>query len=217
MSAPVARSQGSEAPEGASSTPNQRSHRLAVGFRALMEAMARPGRLRVAPRFADDPAPLSHAATAAVCVLVDEDAPLWLAPELAADPTLRRRLSFECGAAFAQTPGAADFLLGPWAALSERLLEARQGDPERPDLGATLILETTALSETPMDGALGLDLQGPGVAPGAPTRLWIGGVDADLPLFLERNRAEFPLGLDLILTAEDRVAALPRSIRATAL
>lgn len=191
-----------------------RSHLLAEVFRAVMEATARPGRIHRPPALTEDAAPLSPAAAAIAIALTDGTAPLWLAPELAADPSLERRLRFETGGAPATAPGAAAFVIGAWPALRRIAPELPLGAPERPDLSATLVVEVEALSEAPITGALGLALSGPGVPPSAPRRLWIAGVDADLVEFLAENRARFPLGLDLLLTAEDQVAALPRRVLA---
>lgn len=201
----------------------ERSHRLAEDYRALMTAMARPGLPQTAPAppagaapdhgaAPADLSPLSPAAARIVLTVVDQTAPLWLAPSLAASPSLAERLRFETGAAPAGAPDEAAFLLGRWPDLEPVLDEVLIGTPERPDLSATLIVELGALHQGPALGAHGARLTGPGVNPEAPTALWIAGAPPALWRFQQRNRARFPLGVDLFLTAGERLAALPRSV-----
>jgi phosphonate C-P lyase system protein PhnH len=107
---------------------------------------------------------------------------------------------FHCGCAL--VAGAAPFVLDPDA----RLLDLDPGTDEEPERGATLILEVTSLEESP-----GWLLSGPGIrdthhlrAQGAPpgfVRDWTA------------NRARFPRGIDVILCAGTRIAALPRTVR----
>jgi alpha-D-ribose 1-methylphosphonate 5-triphosphate synthase subunit PhnH len=56
-----------------------------------------------------------------------------------------------------------------------------------------------------------LTLEGPGID-GRRT-LAVAGLDARFTALLDANRATAPLGLDVILTAGDALAALPRSVR----
>lgn len=189
-----------------------RSHLLADAFRAIMEATAMPGAIRRPPPLTDEPAPLSPAAAAVVIALTDSAAPLWLAPTLAADGALIRRLRFATGAGPARTPAEAAFALGDWPALRAVAPTLSAGDPERPDLSATLVVEIEALSEAPRDGALGLSISGPGVPPEAPRRLWLSGAPEDLLVFHQAHRPSFPVGFDMLLTAGDALAALPRSV-----
>lgn len=171
-------------------------------FRAVLEAMARPGLIARVPAGPACP-PLSPAAAAALLTLCDADAPAWIAPPLACaavDGFLRLR----AGAPASTDPEACAFALGPWAALAER--PWRRGAPERPDLGVTLIVETDALGEGET-----ITLEGPGVD--GRRSLAVAGLDARFAALLDANRATAPLGLDVLLTAGDRLAALPRSAR----
>ncbi len=168
----------------------------AHAFRAVMEAMARPGTLHhlagVQP-----PAPLSPAAAAVLLTLCDVDTPICLGGAHDCDG-LRRWIAFHTGAPLV---GAADcaFALGAWEDL-QPLSAYPEGTPEYPDRSATLIVELPRLSA---DGAT---LQGPGIADRAALSL------PDLAAF-QSNAARFPLGLDFIFTSGDLVAALPRSTR----
>ena len=83
-----------------------------------------------------------------------------------------------------------------------------QGTAEYPDRSTTLILQAPRLS-----AGAGLRLVGPGVA-GA-SALDVAPLPADFLSQWAANHARFPLGIDLILTAGSRLAALSRSIAVT--
>jgi len=171
----------------------------AEAFRAVLQAMARPGRIaRVGG--AVPPAPCSPAAGVVLLTLVDADTPLHLAGRHDC-AGLRDWVRFHTGAPLVGASDAA-FALGDWAALGP-LERYAQGIPEYPDRSATLIVELPALE------AAGTRLTGPGIRDMA--ALSLPEVDA-----FARNAARFPLGLDFILTAGDRLAALPRTTRVEA-
>lgn len=171
----------------------------ARAFRALLDAMSRPGRIET-PAGARPPAPLGRAAGAAALTLCDAETPVWLAPAWrGAD--LSAWLRFHCNAPLTEDPGAAAFAFGPPEALLEALPGFAFGAPEAPQDGCTLVAEIAAF-----DGAA-LRLTGPGVNGAADLPL---GADRAAVLALFAPNA-FPLGRDLILTCVERLAALPRS------
>lgn len=163
----------------------------ARAFRAIMDAMARPGRI-VTVDLARAPG-CSPAAAAALLTLCDGETPLHLA---APAEGLRDWVAFHCAAPDAPKERCL-FALGPWRALAP-LDPYPVGTPDYPDRSATLIVEMPALT------ADGPTLRGPGIDGAATLSL----PDADA---LRLNHARFPLGLDLILCAGDRLACLPRS------
>ena len=167
-----------------------------VGFRAMLEAMSRPGRVQQVVPPPELPPGLSPAAAAVLLTLVDAATPLRLAAGDEAEAWVR----FHCGCAFV-LDGAA-FVLDPGATLME--LEA--GTDEEPERGATLILEVAALEE-----AGGWRLRGPGIRD--QHRLRVAGAPQGFVGDWARNHARFPRGVDAILCAGTRIAALPRSVR----
>ncbi|MGL5011974.1 MAG: phosphonate C-P lyase system protein PhnH [Paracoccaceae bacterium] len=166
----------------------------ARAFRALLEAMARPGSIWLVEG-ANPPAPLSVAAGIALLTLADGTTPLHLAG--AADcGAVRDWVAFHTGAPIC---GAADavFAVGTWAAL-QPVDRFAIGLPDYPDRAVTLIIETDVLEPT------GARLSGPGIRDTA--RLSLPETAA-----FRANRTLFPLGFDAYLTCGSRIAGLPRS------
>lgn len=166
-------------------------------FRALLDALARPGTIHTLEQPAPPP-PLAPAAAALILTLIDAETPLWLDPAaaLAAD-----WITFHCGAPIA-APSRAQFAVAiadaPLAALST-------GTDEEPETSATLILQIETLG----DGARFM-LDGPGLASPTP---FAASLPPNFPAFWAENRRLFPRGVDVILAAGRRIAALPRTVR----
>ncbi|MFC7474794.1 phosphonate C-P lyase system protein PhnH [Dankookia sp. GCM10030260] len=167
-------------------------------FRAVLEAMARPGRVQRLPGLPEPPAPLGAAAAAVLLTLADADTPVWLDAGAAAEAWLR----FHAGAPVVAAPAEAAFLLACGA--PPALRDLAQGTEEEPHRSATLILQVDALEE----GA-GWRLTGPGIEQAH--RLRVAGLPAEFAADWQANRALFPRGVDLVLCAGDRLAALPRT------
>lgn len=176
----------------------------ARAFRAILESMARPGRINVLETGLDTPAPLLQTTAAVLLTLVDYDTPLWLSPDLRR-PEVEAYLRFHCGAPIVEAPGDAAFAVIAADELSP-LGRFNAGTPEYPDRSATLILQVDAL-----DSGGGLTLTGPGIdgehhfaAPPLDGAFWRA---------VQANNERYPLGLDFILAAPEAVAAIPRSTR----
>jgi alpha-D-ribose 1-methylphosphonate 5-triphosphate synthase subunit PhnH len=168
-------------------------------FRAVLDAMARPGRLHQAGERLSAPAPLDRATAAVLLTLVDNETPLWL--DSAAQPA-GDWLAFHCGAAILPTPDKATFA----AALSlPDLATLPAGTHEAPEDSATLIVQIAALGT----GAR-YRLSGPGLR--EPALLAACGLPVDFAMTWQRNHARYPLGVDIILCAGTTLAALPRSV-----
>ncbi len=168
----------------------------AFAFRALMNAMARPGTIETITG-AQPPASLSVAAGTLILSLCDPDTPLYLAGG-ADTQAARDWVAFHTGAPLVG-PSHAMFAVGTWGDLMP-ISAYPVGTPEYPDRSTTLIIEMADLSNT------GTPLSGPGIKDTAALNLPDPGI-------LARNNAQFPLGCDFYFTAGDRVAALPRSTR----
>jgi len=175
-------------------------------FRAVMDAMARPGTAQHAKAEAQPPQPLSPIAAAVALTLCDNDTPLWLDPVLKQAPSIASWLGFHTGAPLADTPADAHFALVADPASLIAFENFAQGTQEYPDRSTTLILQVTSLSSGEQ-----LTLEGPGIdgpKTFAPTPLPRHFVEQ-----WKQNRARFPRGVDLILVAPEGIACLPRTTR----
>jgi alpha-D-ribose 1-methylphosphonate 5-triphosphate synthase subunit PhnH len=169
-------------------------------FRLLLDAMARPGHVHAVGGVAA-PAPLCDSAAAVVLTLLDHETPVWLDPEVSA---VRDWLAFHTGAPMADNPAGAVFAL----ALSLRplvLTALPTGTDEAPETSATVILQVASLTS-----GRRFVLAGPGLR--EPALLAVDGLPADFAEVWRHNHALFPCGIDLILCAADKLAALPRSV-----
>ena len=175
-------------------------------FRAIMDAMARPGTVQELPQLANPPAPLSATAGAVALALCDNDTPVWLDPPLQAEAAVKAWLGFHTGAPWANTPADAHFALIANPKEMAALDGFSQGTQEYPDRSTTLILLTGDLGSGPT-----LLLEGPGIektAMIAPT-----GMPRHFVEQWKQNNQRFPRGVDIILAAPGSLACLPRTTR----
>jgi alpha-D-ribose 1-methylphosphonate 5-triphosphate synthase subunit PhnH len=168
-------------------------------FRAVLDAMARPGQLHQVGEQLTAPPPLDSATAAVLLTLIDNETPLWLdsAASAAAD-----WLAFHCGAELTDAPGKAAFAV----ALSlPELSVLSAGSHEAPEASTTLILQIAALGT-----GTHYHLSGPGL------REWTGlaavGLPADFVVSWQQNHALYPRGVDIVLCAGTTLTALPRSV-----
>jgi len=166
----------------------------AHAFRAVMNAMARPGTIEQV-RGAQLPV-LSIAAGVVLLTLCDPETPVYLTPSRDTQD-VRDWIAFHTGAPIC-APADAAFALGDWDQMP--LAAFPLGSAEYPDRSTTLIVKVPTLSK---DGAT---LRGPGIERSAALNL------PDLQTF-QANAQLFPRGLDFIFTCDDRLAGLPRTTR----
>jgi alpha-D-ribose 1-methylphosphonate 5-triphosphate synthase subunit PhnH len=168
-------------------------------FRAILDAMARPGRLHEAGEQLTAPAPLDKATAAVLLTLVDNETPLWLDTSAAA---AREWLAFHCGAVIAEAPGNAAFAL---ALTLPDLATLPAGSHEMPENSATLILQIAALGT-----GTRYRLSGPGLR--EPGMLAATGLPGNFVQAWQQNHALYPRGVDIALCAGTTLTALPRSV-----
>lgn len=167
-------------------------------FRAVLDAMAHPGRIANVTGVTA-PAPLGTAAAAVVLTLVDHETPLWLDPDAAA---ARRWIEFHCGAKIVAEPDRCSFAL---AMTLPPLHRFPAGTHESPETSATVICQVAAF-----DSGKTYRLHGPGLR--EPRALSVAGLPSDFASIWRRNHRRFPCGIDLILCAGDRLVAFPRTV-----
>jgi alpha-D-ribose 1-methylphosphonate 5-triphosphate synthase subunit PhnH len=167
-------------------------------FRAVLDAMARPGHMATVSGVAP-PAPFRAAFAAAVLTLVDHETPVWLDPSAQACADW---IGFHTGAAFRPILEA-EFALA--LALPD-LATLNAGTHEAPETSATVILQVASLSA----GRI-YRLAGPGLR--EPAVLRVDGLPEDFVAQWRRNHTLFPRGIDLVLCAGDALTALPRTVQ----
>lgn len=163
-------------------------------FRRLLEAFAYPGKIVVLVQ-----GQAAHAVILAT--LADTTTPLWVDESFV---DIRHRavasrwpMVDRDACAFALCHGA----------MLDHIDVFPQGSPADPHRSATVIVEVGDLS-----GGDALSLSGPGIGPRGRTFAPLGLPTAFLAQWQQNNEC-YPLGIDLVLTAGDRCACLPRSVR----
>jgi alpha-D-ribose 1-methylphosphonate 5-triphosphate synthase subunit PhnH len=177
--------------------PVQQSQEI---FRTVLAALSEPGRVfQLADMAPADALEVGPAALGILLALTDGDTPVWLGDKAEA---LANYLRFHTGSPIVSDPGAAQFALvrgGDW-----RLDLFDPGNEDFPDQSATLIVEVDALTE----GGL-ITLSGPGI-PGH-RHVTVQGLPADFSGQWSAKHAQFPCGVDVIVTCGSSLMGLPRT------
>lgn len=174
-----------------------------VVFRALLDAMARPGSVVTLPSGLAAPKPLDPATTALLLTLIDGDTSVWLD---AAASAVAPYLAFHCGCPVTADPAEADFAVICDLAAMPSFSAFKAGSEDYPDRSATLILQLPALA-----GGTPHVISGPGLKTRA--EFAVDGLPPSFIQGLRDNHALFPRGLDFIFTSGQSLCALPRSTR----
>ena len=175
-------------------------------FRAILDAMARPGSLQPIGEAVEAPGPMSAGAAALALTLCDHDAPVWLDDGLRQHEAVSEWLRFHCGCPIASSKAEAAFAFISDPDALPSFDEFNLGTVDYPDRSTTVVMQVASFDVGPT-----LALAGPGIK--ARTAFRASPLPADMPERLAVNRRLFPRGVDLILVTANTVAALPRSIR----
>lgn len=180
------------------------AHDSARAFRPMLEAVARPGRVFPFEPEIEPPPGLSRELAAVALTLCDFLTPIWLSPTLwTAD--IERYLRFHTGAPLTTELAGTSYAFAAAEYDLPEFSRLPRGTHEYPDRSATLVIGVGALNE----GQGVAELSGPGIK--MPCKL-----DAPPlgPMFwadLMELRDDYPLGVDVLLTAPGAIAAVPRS------
>ena len=174
-------------------------------FRAILQAMSRPGLVCEIGLPTSPPAPLNDATASVALALFDLSTPLWVSPDLAS-PAMAEHLRFHTGCPLTERAANAAFAIidGDQAADLDGFAV---GTPEYPDKSTTVIVQVGGLAP---DG--GVRLSGPGIED--VHAIAVDGIHLDFWRERAKVNAAFPLGLDFVLTCGERLAALPRTTKA---
>ena len=173
-------------------------------FRALLDALARPG-IPQTTAVLTPPPKLFPSCAAACLTLLDLETTLWLQPGI--PEAVKSWLLFHTSCQFTTHPQAANFALIWDIATAPSLDTFQLGTPEYPEASTSLFIQLPALQEGPP-----MALQGPGM---------LNTLTINLPLPLEfwqqwqQMTAHYPLGIDSWCFAKDYVLGLPRTVRLT--
>lgn len=193
------------------------SHTMAAGlpdnvhdtqraFRALLDALSRPGQVHTLGAELAEVA-LGGAMACLLLSLCDDETPVWWQGE---EPVLQNWLRFHTGAAVTDQPNTATFAVLNRIESGLSLGDFALGTAASPELSSTLLIDLPALSGGPE-----LEWQGPGIE--RVQRVGLQGLPADFWLQWERNHALFPQGVDIIFTCGDSVLGLPRTTQVSLL
>lgn len=177
-------------------------HTMQRTFRALLHALAHPGRITAVDDLPDVPAPLSPALGASARTLFDPDVAVWIA----ADDAVTAWLRDETGVRIVADPSAAQFVVITDPDGVAPLARWNAGTAEDPETSATLLVQVPALS-----GGPSVALTGPGIEDEivfAPR-----GLGAAFWPEWTVNVARYPLGIDIFFFDLLAVAGLPRAVK----
>lgn len=176
-----------------------------AAFRAVMDALSRPGTPAALAGDLAPPAPLNGAAAAIALALLDFEVSFWLAPSLS-NGDVGAYLRFHTGAREVDAASDADFVLLDLAGDALDLAAFKPGEAAYPDRSASIV----ALVES-VEAAGGPALAGPGIKGSA--TLTVSPLPAAFAAQWAANGARYPLGVDVIFAAPQAVLGLPRSTR----
>lgn len=177
-------------------------HDSQQAFRAVLDALARPGQMRhIGPTLPG--VALGGALARLLLSLSDDETPVWWQN---VDSGLPQWLRFHTGASVALEPEAASFAVLADMARTPQLADFASGSAASPECSCTVFIELPALTSGPM-----LEWRGPGIADmqhvglqGLPTEFWTQ---------WQANHAAFPQGVDIVFTCGEDALGLPRTTR----
>lgn len=174
-----------------------------TAFRAILAALSEPGTIQSLDADIETPEGLHRASAVTLLTLADYETPVWLdsaGQKGAAGGWLR----FHAACPLTPEPVDAAFAVLSGAAAEPKLAAFSPGNDLFPDRSTTLLIECEAL-----DGGEGVELSGPGIP--ETRRIAPQGLRAGFWSEVAANNALYPLGVDLLLVAGNRIMGLPRS------
>ena len=177
-------------------------HDAQTAFRAVLDALSRPGR-----QFAVGQ-PVNHLALGPamahlLLALTDDDTAVWWQQT---HPAAANWLRFHTGANLAATPEGAAFAVLVSAASLPPLDAFAAGSVENPERSATLLVEVASFDTGPA-----VEWRGPGILGMQTVR--IAGLSDDFWAQWQANHALFPQGVDVVFTCGGVALGLPRTTR----
>jgi len=173
-------------------------------FRSVMEALSRPGLSHTLPDLGiKGPDSVPPSALSILLSLCDPDTPVWLDQDLRATD-LQKWLQFHCNCPIVVEPSQAHFALYRSSLHSPHLNEFALGDPRYPERSTTVLVLVDSMLGGPV-----LSLSGPGVLDSVDIQPH--GLPENFVEQFSAQHIQFPLGVDCLLIAQDRIVGLPRT------
>ena len=177
-------------------------HETQRAFRAVLDALARPGQVRsIGPALPG--VALGGALARLLLSLSDDETPVWWQ---SADARLQHWLRFHTGAPVSDQPEAASFAVFTDIGQGLALADFAAGTAAAPEFSTTLFIELPSL-----EGGPALEWRGPGIE--TLQRVGLQGLPADFWAQWQANHAAFPQGVDIIFTCGEHALGLPRTTR----
>jgi alpha-D-ribose 1-methylphosphonate 5-triphosphate synthase subunit PhnH len=177
-------------------------HDSQQAFRAVLDALARPGQVRrIGPALPG--VALGGAMARLLLSLSDDETPVWWQR---ADADLQHWLRFHTGAGLAERPEVASFAVLADRGQMPALTEFASGTAAAPEFSCTLLIELPGLA-----GGPALEWRGPGIE--TLQRVALQGLPANFWAQWQANHAAFPQGVDIVFTCGECALGLPRTTR----
>ncbi|MBD2231655.1 phosphonate C-P lyase system protein PhnH [Phormidium tenue] len=171
-------------------------------FRALLDALARPG-IQQTTASLTPPEGLNPGCAAACLTLLDLETTVWLQPDIA--ESARSWLVFHTGCRFTAQPQTADFAVINNVETMPNLEDFNWGTAAYPEASTSLLIQLPAL-----EGTGSATLQGPGILESITLQTPL---STDFWQQWQAMTAHYPLGLDVWCFADRQVLGLPRTTR----
>ncbi|MDO8776671.1 MAG: phosphonate C-P lyase system protein PhnH [Burkholderiaceae bacterium] len=177
-------------------------HDSQQAFRAVLDALARPGQVRrIGPALPD--VAMGGALARLLLSLSDDETPVWWQR---ADANLQHWLRFHTGATVAERPEVASFAVFTNIDQGFALSDFAAGTAAAPEFSSTLLIELPGL-----EGGPALEWRGPGIRD--VQRVGLQGLPDDFWAQWQANHATFPQGVDIVFTCGEDALGLPRTTR----
>jgi alpha-D-ribose 1-methylphosphonate 5-triphosphate synthase subunit PhnH len=177
-------------------------HDSQQAFRAVLDALARPGQVRtIGPTLPG--VALGGALARLLLSLSDDETPVWWQR---ADVDLPEWLRFHTSAPEASRFDGASFAVLTDLSQMPTLADFASGTVASPEFSCTVFIELPAL-----EGGPELAWRGPGIE--AVQSVGLPGLPDDFWSQWQANHAAFPQGVDIVFTCGDQALGLPRTTR----
>lgn len=177
-------------------------------YRLILDSMARPGKISIFPALdLDYPAGINRASILIAMALLNTDVSFTALGEF--EGAIADYIALHTSAV--KVPAEiTDFVFIPQNFNADFINSLKVGTLTYPEESATIIADANGISSAPFPGAMELTLKGPGI--NGTTVIYVAGLNPEILDELKMQNAEFPLGIDLMVTdAEANLICIPRS------